>query len=91
VYRESNLIIFQHDATYSVHYISLGTSTCSGCWHPIIRSSYNCKYSFWYWLTGSTTIRSRCSVGTGIISNSTTKTDGIGCQHPKHVELPTEM
>ena len=31
---------------------------------PIIRSSSNCKYSFWYWLTGSTTIRSRCWVGT---------------------------
>ena len=30
----------------------------------IIRSSYNCNYSFWYWLTGSTTIRSRCWVGT---------------------------
>ena len=26
----------------------------------IIRSSYNSNYSFWYWLTGSTTIRSRC-------------------------------
>jgi len=25
---------------------------------PIIRSSYNCNYSFWYWLTGSTTIHS---------------------------------
>jgi len=31
---------------------------------PIVRSSYNCNYSFWYWLTGSTTIRSRCWVGT---------------------------
>jgi len=31
---------------------------------PIIRSSYNCKYSFWYWLTGSTTIRFRCWVRT---------------------------
>jgi hypothetical protein len=31
---------------------------------PIIRSSYNCNYSFWYWLTGSATIRSRCWVGT---------------------------
>ena len=30
---------------------------------PIIRSSYNRNYSFWYWLTGSTTIRSRCWVG----------------------------
>jgi len=24
---------------------------------PIIRSSYNCNYNFWCWLTGSTTIR----------------------------------
>jgi len=34
VHRESNLIIFQQDATYSVYYISVGTSTCFGCWHP---------------------------------------------------------
>ena len=27
---------------------------------PIIRSSYSCNYSLWYWLTGSTTIRSLC-------------------------------
>jgi len=32
---------------------------------PIIRSSCNCNYSFWYWLTGSTTIRSHYWVGTG--------------------------
>jgi len=31
---------------------------------PIIRSSYKCNYSFWYWLTWSSTIRSRCWVGT---------------------------
>ena len=31
---------------------------------PTIRSSYNCSYSLWYWLTGSTTIRSRWWVGT---------------------------
>jgi len=30
---------------------------------PIIRSSYNCNYSFWHWSTGSTAIRSRCYVG----------------------------
>jgi len=30
----------------------------------IIRSSYSCNCSFWYWLTGSTTIRSCCRVGT---------------------------
>ena len=28
-----NLIIVQQDATYSVHYISVGSSTCVGCWH----------------------------------------------------------
>jgi len=31
---------------------------------PIMRSSYNCNYSFWYWLNGSTTICSLCWVGT---------------------------
>ena len=30
----------------------------------IIRSSYNCNYSFCYWLTGCTTICSRCWFGT---------------------------
>ena len=28
------LTIFQQDATYSVYYISVGSSTCFGCWHP---------------------------------------------------------
>jgi len=92
---------------------------------PIIKSWYSCNYSFWYWLTGSTTIRSLFWVGTdSCVSysrytyrtiymnqfNSTTTADGSrtgwpvpeavittvpapdgGCQHPKHVELPTEM
>ena len=31
---ESNLITVQQDATYSVYYISIGSSTCFGCWHP---------------------------------------------------------
>jgi len=30
----SNLITVQQDATYSVYYISVGSSTCLGCWHP---------------------------------------------------------
>ena len=34
VHRESNLITVQQDATYSVYYISAGSSTCFGCWHP---------------------------------------------------------
>ena len=34
VHRESNLITVQRDATYSVYYSSVGSSTCFGCWHP---------------------------------------------------------
>jgi len=34
VHRESNLITVQQDATYSVYYISVGSSTCFGCRHP---------------------------------------------------------
>jgi len=34
LHRESNLITVQQDATYSVYYISVGSSTCFGCWHP---------------------------------------------------------
>jgi len=29
-----NLITVQQDATYSVCYISVGSSTCFECWHP---------------------------------------------------------
>ena len=48
-----------------------------------IMSSYNCNYSFWYWLTGSTTIRSRRWVGTDpvyyiYVGSSTC----FGCWHP---------
>ena len=68
----------------------------------IMRSSYNCNYSFWYWLTGSITIRSRCWVGTDscvsygrcsfVITNEQLPyVPGDGCQHPKHIELPTEI
>ena len=31
VHRESNLLTVQHDATYSVYYISVVSSTCFGC------------------------------------------------------------
>jgi len=31
VHRESNLITSQQDMTYSVYYISVGSSTCFGC------------------------------------------------------------
>jgi len=34
VHHESNLTIFQLDATYSVYYITVGSSTCFGCRHP---------------------------------------------------------
>ena len=29
-----NLIIIQQVATYSIYYISVGSSTCFDCWHP---------------------------------------------------------
>ena len=31
VHCESNLITVQQDATYSIYYISVGSSTCFGC------------------------------------------------------------
>jgi len=31
--RSINSINVQQDATYSVYYISIGSSTCFGCWH----------------------------------------------------------
>jgi len=34
MHRELNLTIFQQDATYSVYYITVGSSTCFGCRHP---------------------------------------------------------
>jgi hypothetical protein len=34
VHRESNSITVQQDATYSVYYISVGSSTRFGCQHP---------------------------------------------------------
>ena len=36
-----NLITVQQDATYSVYYISVGSSTCFGCWHPSSGASTN--------------------------------------------------
>ena len=45
---------------------------------PIIRSLYSCNYSFWYWLTGSTAIRSRCWVRYISVGSSTC----FGCWHP---------
>ena len=33
-----NLITVQQDATYSVYYISVGSSTCFGCRHPSSRA-----------------------------------------------------
>jgi len=33
MHRESNLKTVQQNATHSVYYISVGSSTCFGCWH----------------------------------------------------------
>jgi hypothetical protein len=34
MHRESNSVTVQQDATYSVYYISVGSSTCFKCRHP---------------------------------------------------------
>jgi len=34
MHRESNSITVQQNATYSVYYVSVGSSTCFGCRHP---------------------------------------------------------
>ena len=66
VHRESNLIIVQQDATYSVYYVSIGSSTCFGCFTHCSQSKPE---------TVITVVRAPVD----------------GCQHRKHVELPTEM
>jgi len=48
---------------------------------PIIRSWYSCNYSFWYWLTGSNTIRFRCWVGTDSCVSY--------CRYDTHESVPT--
>ena len=64
VHRESNLVIFQKDVTvFSLSHFCRQLYMFQVLTH-IIRSWYNCNYSFWYWSTRSTTIRSRCWVGT---------------------------
>ena len=119
MHRESFILItVQQDAAYSVYYISVGSSTCFGCWHPssgarttvitasgtgqpsllpsapVVEFQLN-NESFWHWSTGSTTIRSRCWVGTqqpvpeAVITVVRAPDDE--CQQPKHVELPTEI
>ena len=94
---------------FSVYYISVGSSTCFGCWHPssgartaVITASSNGQPGL---------LSSALVVELQLIScNSTTREDGSrlgwpvpeavitvvrapddGCQHPKHVELPTEI
>jgi len=93
---------------YSVYYISVGSSTCFGCWHPTSGARTTV-------ITASDTgqpglLPSALVIELEMSSNSTTRVDGSrpgwpvseaaitvvrvpddGCQHPKHVELPTEM
>ena len=69
---------------------------------PIIRGSYNCNYSFQHWSTESTTIH-LCSNSTTQVDGSRPSwpvpeavltvvwAPDDGCQHPKHVELSTEV
>ena len=64
-----NLIIVQQEATvFSLLYFCRQLYVFRVL-TPIIRSSYNCNYSFWHSSTGSTTSWNLCS-------NSTTRADG---------------
>ena len=56
---ELNWIIVQQDATYSVYYFSVGSSTCFGCWHPSLGGctavfvQQDATYSVYYISAGS--------------------------------------
>jgi len=51
VHRESKSIIVQPDANiYSLLYLSKLLDMFRVVNPPIIRSTYNCKHSIWYWL-----------------------------------------
>ena len=58
------IIVFQQDATVFILLHFCRQLYAFRVLTPIIRSWYSCNYNFWYWLIGSTTIRSRCWVGT---------------------------
>jgi len=57
VYRESNLITVQQDATVFSFLYFCRQFCMSRVLTPIIRSSYNCNYSFWYWSTAMNKVR----------------------------------
>ena len=64
VHRESNLITVQQYATVFSLLRFCRQLYMFRVLTPVIRSSYNCNYSYWYWSNGSTNIRFRCWVGT---------------------------
>ena len=64
VHRESNTITVQRDATVFSLLHFCRQLYMFRVLTPIIRSSYNCNYSFWHWSTGPTTNCSCCWVGT---------------------------
>jgi len=64
VHRETSWITAQQDATVFSLLRIRRQLYMFRVLTPIIRSSYDCNYSWWYWSTGSATIRSRCWVGT---------------------------
>jgi len=82
MHHESNSIIFQQDVTYSAYHTSVGSSTCSRCRHPPpgARTTAN---------TASGTDQPDLLPSALILT--VVRAPGDGHQHPKHVELPTEM
>ena len=99
----TNLIVVQHDATvFSLLYFCRRLYMFRVL-TPIISSSYNCNYSFWHWSTRCTTVNFGCWDGRQhqermVVTSGWPVTEAVitvvwdpddGCQHPKHVELPT--
>ena len=65
----SNWIIVQQDATAFCLLHICKKLYMFRVLTPIIRSSYDCNYSFWHWSTGSATISFRCRVRTAFQLN----------------------
>jgi len=97
VHHKSNRIIVQQDAAvFGLLHFCKQLYMFRLLTH-IIRSWYNCNYSFCHWSTGSATIRasaradgSRPGLPVPEAVITVVRSPDDVCQDPKYVELPTE-
>jgi len=74
---------------YSVYYIYVGSSTYFGCWHPLSGARTTV-------ITSCTNSTTRADVSRPVwpvleVVITVVRAPDDGCQHPKHVELSTDM